>query len=295
MGVSTTVSEVIEQARRDDVQGLAAELAFRFFLALFPFFIFLGAIGSFVAGILGIENPGKQLADSFGSNMPPAAGDLIRGVVQDTVGTKSYSILSITVLGAIWVATTGMETLIKAMNRAYDVRETRSFWRRYLTALLLTLVAAPLMLVVFLSLLAVQVFGTAMADALGAGDAFRMAIDVLRWPVVALLLSVLAGLIYRYAPNVTLPWKWLSAGALVFAVAWLVATYLFGVYVANFGSYGNVYGVLGGVAILLIWFYMISFALLVGAEVNAVIDKRTVEQLADNVRQGIEDVRRRAA
>lgn len=292
--LTQTIREVVEQVRRDDVQGIGAELAFHFFLALFPFFIFLGSVGSIIASILGMENPAQQLANSLGSNMPQGAGDIIRGVIHDTVGTRNDSLLSFTVIFAIGAATLGTNSVIKALNRAYDVKESRPLWQRYLTALAITILGAPVMLAAFLFLVVVQVWGAALANSLGLGPVFGAAIDILRWPVVAFLIAAVVSLIYRFAPNVTLPWKWLSAGSVLFAVTWLVATYAFGVYVAHFNSYGNVYGVLGAVAILLIWFYIIAVALLLGAEVDTVVERGPKGQRAQDAREPENEVRRAA-
>ncbi len=266
------VKKVFAQIEKDDVLGLAAELAFQFFLALFPFLIFLGAIGSIVAPLLGMRNPADLMVGLLGSSLPPGASDTVRAVVSDTLSKGNNNLLSFTVLGAIWAATVGTDTLIKAMNRAYDVAETRPLWRRFLLALGLTLVAAPMLLLAFLALVVVQAYGTAIANALGVGDKFQMAIDILRWPVVAVLVAAVAAMLYRLGPNLPMPSRWRTPGAVLFAVGWLVATHLFGIYVSNFSSYSSIYGVLGGVAVLMIWFYITAFVLLLGAEVNAVIE-----------------------
>ena len=272
LSLTRAVKEVFARSQEDDVPGLAAELAFQFFLALFPFLIFLGAIGSLIARLLGIDNPADQVVGLLGSNLPQGASETVRGVVSDTLSKGNNSLLSLTVLGAIWAATAGTDTLFKAMNRAYDVAETRPLWRRYMLALFLTLIAAPLLLLAFLVLVVVQAYGSGIADAVGAGNEFRVAIDILRWPVVATLVAVVAALLYRLAPNLSLPPKWRAPGAVLFSVGWLVATYVFGLYVSNFSSFGTIYGLLGGVAVLMVWFYMSAFALVLGAEVNAVVE-----------------------
>src|SRR5690606_3583953 len=137
-----------------------AELAFQFFLALFPFLIFLGAMGSLMARLLGIDNPADQVVGLLGSNLPQSANETVREVVSDTLSRGNNSLLSITVLGSIWAATAGTDTMMKAMNRAYGVPETRPIWRRYLLALCLTLISAPLMLLAFLVLVVVQAYGS---------------------------------------------------------------------------------------------------------------------------------------
>lgn len=272
MSPASAIKKVLAQSREDDVPGLAAELAFQLFLALFPFFIFLGATGSLMARLLGIDNPADQVVSLLGSNLPQGASETVREVVSDTLSKGNNNLLSLTVLGAIWAATAGTDTLMKAMNRAYDVAETRPIWRRYLLALCLTLIAAPLMLLAFLVLVVVQAYGSEIANAFGAGNEFRIAIDILRWPVVATLVALVAALLYRLAPNLPVPSRRRLPGAMLFSIGWLLATYVFSLFVSNFSSFGTIYGVLGGVAVLMVWFYMSAFALVLGAEVNAVFE-----------------------
>ena len=267
------VVQVLARSRSDDILGLAAELAFRFFLALFPFFIFLGAIGSFLAGIFGVHNPAVEAARLLGSNLPPDAREAVRSVVSGALGKANENMLSVTIVGAIWAATGGTNALIKGLNRAYDVVETRPFWYRYLMALGLTLISAPIMLLALIVLVVVQAYGSGIVNALGVGEEAHTAVEILRWPVVVALVAVAAGLLYRLTPNTRLPWKWFSPGAVLFSIGWLLATYVFGIYVSHFSSFDTTYGVLGGVAVLMIWFYITALALLLGAEVNAVVDR----------------------
>ena len=284
LSLSWAVRKVLAQSKEDDVPGLAAELAFQSFLALFPFLIFLGATGSLLARLLGIENPAEQVVGLLGSNLPQGARETVQEVVSDTLNKGNNNLLSLTVLGAIWAATAGTDTMMKAMNRAYDVAETRPIWRRYLLALGLTLVAAPLLILAFLVLVVAQAYGAGIANALGAGAEFRIAIDILRWPVVAALVAVVAALLYRFSPNLFLPPRRLVPGAVLFSIGWLAATYLFGLYVSNFSSFGTIYGVLGGVAVLMVWFYMSAFVLVLGAEVNAVVEMAEAPALPEDGR-----------
>jgi membrane protein len=260
---------------RDDVYGLAAELAYWFFLSLFPFFIFLAALGGFVATLLDVRDPTQQILDLLGSTMPPDATRLVRPQVEQVVGTRNPGLLSLGVLGTIWTATGWASAIIKAMNRAYAVPETRPFWKTYLLAFGLMLLTSSVLVGAFVLVVAGEVFGRQIAAAAGLEGAFQIAVDVARWPAAVSLLLVGSAFLYRAAPNLDLGLRWITPGAVLFAAGWLAATSLFTQYVAIVGSYNATYGTLGGVAVLLVWLYLTGFILLAGAELNAVIDEQS--------------------
>ena len=259
---------------RDDVFGLAAELAYWFFLSLFPFFIFLAALGGFVAAVLDVGDPTQQIIDLLGTTMPPDATRLVRPQIEHVVGARNPGLLSLGILGAIWTATGWASAIIKAMNRAYAVQETRPFWQRYLLAFGLMLLTSSVLVGAFVLFVAGQVFGGQVAAAVGLEGVVQIVVDLIRWPAAATLLLLGSAFLYGTAPNVDLGLRWITPGAVLFAVAWLVATYLFTQYVVIVGSYNATYGTLGGVAVLLVWFYLTAFILLAGAELNAVIDEQ---------------------
>jgi membrane protein len=284
-----TGKQLVQQVIEDDVSGLAAELAYRFFLALFPFFIFLAALGGFVAFLFDVPNPTQQIVQLLGETLPPTAAELVRGQLEAMVGTRHPGLLSIGILGAIWVATGGTNALIKAMNRAYDVGETRPFWKKYLLAIGLTLLAGSVLIGAFVLFVVGEIYGRQLAAAMGLTGAFETALGLGRWVAIAALLLLAAVVLYRAAPNMDLELKWITPGAIVFVVGWLVATYLFALYVANFGSYNATYGTLAGVAVLLVWFYLIAFILLVGAELNAILDRRMDPDAVDERRRRVHE------
>ena len=163
---------------------------------------------------------------------------------------------------------------MRAMNRTYGVRETRPAWERYLLALGLTAFAGLMIVASFLVLVVWQASGTKIVDKIGLGGAAAALLPLARWPVAIVAILFASGIIYRVAPNVRLSLKRILPGAVLFTTVWLVATYLFGLYISHFASYNSTYGTLGGVVILLVWFYLTAFILLVGAELNAVLEQR---------------------
>jgi len=131
-----------------------------------------------------------------------------------------------------------------------------------------------------------QVAGIEVAKQIGLQGAAAQFFALARWPITALLLLTGIDLIYWVAPNVQLPFKWITPGALMFVTGWLIATFLFGLYVKNLGSYGATYGTLGSIVVLLIWFYLTAFILLLGVELNAVLVQEEPPDIPERVREG---------
>jgi membrane protein len=252
----------------DDVGGLAAELAYRVFLAFFPFSVFLVALGGFVAQTAGVTNPAPQVVDALRPIAPPDVANILGGQVDRILHSHSPAILSLGALSALFFATGAMNTVIKGMNKAFDVEERRPFWRRYLLALLLTMLAGVTGVVAIVVFALGQLAGTELASHLGIEQLSEL-LALGRWPLSAVLLVAAVTTVYRVAPNTREPYRYIVPGAVVFVVGWLAASMLFSLYLANWASYDATYGALAGIAILLIWLYASSMALLLGAELNA--------------------------
>jgi membrane protein len=272
--VIPTAKKFLHEIKDDDLTGLAAELAYRFFLALFPFLLFLAALGGFIARAVGVENPSQQVLDLFGDRLPADAASIVRTQVEAVVNSSGAGLISISILGAIWAASGGVGALMKAINRAYDVPESRPFWKKTLISVAVTLFGGLAILIAVSLSLAVQVYAADIADGLGFGGAFTLLLQISRFPILFAVLLAAVALVYWLAPNTGMPFKWVTPGAVFFAAGWLIATVLFGIYVANFSSYNATYGTLGGVVVLMLWFYISSLVMLAGAELNAVIDEQ---------------------
>lgn len=274
MNIRATAKETYQEVQRDDVSGLAAELAYRFFVAVFPFFIFVAALGGVVATIAGIDNPTQQIMDQIGDALPRDAASVLRDQLAGVVESQNTALLSVGFVSAIWAASSGVRSLMKAVNRAYDSDENRPFLKRYALSVGLTLLAGTFILLAFAVLVIGQFAIEGVADRVGFGDLGRSLVSLARWPLALVLLIGAMAFVYWAAPSCALPFKWVSPGAVLFAVVWLLATFALGIYVANFGSYNATYGTLGGVIILLLWFYITSYLMLVGAELNALLYRR---------------------
>ena len=258
--VRRTAKEVLD----DGILGLAAQTAYYFFFSLFPLFLFLtpllGVIGdkqetfAFLMGELQRAVPGE--AYNFLS-------DVLRNVVFDP---DAPGLMSVGALLALWSGSNIFSALMHALNRAYDVKETRSWWRRRLLAIATALVSGAILIVATIILVGGEDLVDALASRVGLDAAGRTAWTVLQFPLALGMLMILAWAQYRILPNVRQN-KWHAlVGAIVATVLWVAVTLAFRFYVQNFGSYDKTYGTIGGIIVLLTWMYLSMLVLLVGGE-----------------------------
>jgi membrane protein len=293
--------DVWERARAHDLSGLSAELAYRFLFAIFPFGLFLAATASFAAGALGLANPTSSIIDGLGDNLPPELAGVIRPELEQVLGQPRFGLVSFGALVALWAATTGTMTVIKAMNRAYGVNEDRPIVRRYALGLALTIAGSIGVVVAFVTVVGGAFLTDEFADRVGLGAAWGT-LSIIRWPIVFAILVVAAAIVYRVGPNLQPSWRAALTGAAVFAVGWIVATFAFAQYVTRVADYGATYGALGGVIVLMVWLYLTGLILLVGAEVVAILvgraeperlEARRTETAAADIVDGVRQTARR--
>ena len=248
--------------------GLAAQLAYYFFLALFPAILFLLAIASFFP----LSNVTDDIARSLGPFVSPQVLELIQDQMRRLANNDSGGLLTFGVVGALWSSSAAIVSIIGALNRAYDIEEGRPWWKVRLVAIGLTFGAALFVL----GALSLVLVGPTLADALGRatgwGAPFEWTWLVLQWPLVFALAAAGIGLVYYFGPDADQDWSWITPGAAAATVLWLVVSLLFKLYIANFTDYNAAYGTVGGVIVLLLWFYVSGLAILAGAELNAEIE-----------------------
>lgn len=261
---------------KDEIAGdhmplLAAGVAFYAMLALFPALIAAVTAYGLVADPAQLQSQIQSLAGV----LPPSAQDLLReqleGIVAGSTGGLTLGVIG-GLLGALWSASAGMQGLVKAVNVAYDEPETRPGWKVRLLSLGMTLAAIVGVSVAF-GLVAVL---PAVLGTVGLSQAGRTAAELLRWPLLLVLVLAALAAIYRYAPDRDDPkWRWVSWGSVVAALLWLGGSWLFSFYVSSFGSYNETYGSLGAVIVLLLWLFLTAFVVLLGAEINAEMEHQT--------------------
>jgi membrane protein len=252
----------------DEVLDRAAALSYYFVFALFPALLF-------VVALLGFLPLGDLLDTLLGYArrvLPGDSASLLERTLREITAQQSGGLLSVGALVAVWSASAGLASVMAAINIAYDVQDARPWWKRRLLALGLT-VGFAVFLVVALALMAFGPrIGGAIAAFAGLGGVFTTLWNVISVPIAVGVILLGFALVYYLAPAAEQHWRWVTPGSAAAVALWLVASFGLRLYVTHFGNYSATYGSIGGVILLLLWLYLTGLVLLVGAEVNAVIE-----------------------
>jgi membrane protein len=251
----------------DNVLGLAAQTAYYFFFSLFPLLLFttplIGAFGD-PQGIM------DWVTQQAAKVVPPDALGLVRGVVDDVVFSSSApGLVSVGVVLAAWTGSNVFNNLIFALNRAYDVDESRPFWKKRLIALASVVVAGLFLFLAATIMLAGPEILNAVVSLVPGLERTRTVWLVVQYPIAFLLLVSMMWMIYYFLPNLRQSKTQVLVGAAVASVLWVLVTLAFRAYVVNFGSYNKTYGTIGAVIILLTWMYLTMLVILAGGELNS--------------------------
>ncbi|HEY7957974.1 MAG: YihY/virulence factor BrkB family protein [Polyangia bacterium] len=270
------VIEVVRGAVRNRIKDLAAQLAFWALLAIFPFMIFLLTIIGYVP-LHGLDREVLEFANRV---MPDPVAHLFERTVRDILARQRGWLLVVSVLGAIWSASGGIASAMRALNLAYEVKETRPWWRLRLVSMCLIIGATAAIIVATTGLIIGPEIVHLLEQWTGLGAGFALLWRWVRWPIVVLdLLFMLAGL-YYFLPNVRRRFRLFTPGAAIAVALWVVASLGFKIYVRHFHSFSRTYGALGTAVLLLVWLYLSSFVVLLGGEINAVWDRLRTERAA---------------
>jgi membrane protein len=251
----------------DDVLGLAAQLAYYFLLALVPAIVCVLAFTSFLP-----QDALQNFIASLSGFAPPDVVQILRDQLLSLSEGEHSGIFTFGLLFALWSSSAAMVSIIGALNTAYDIDEARPWWKVRLTAILLTLGVAIFVVLALALVMIGPSFIDRVASMVGLGPAFTFTWNLLRWPVALTLVAFCIGLVFYFAPDAEQDWEWITPGAVLATVLWLLASLGFKYYVSNFANYNESYGSLGGVIILMLWLYISALAVLTGAEMNAEIE-----------------------
>jgi membrane protein len=258
------------EMKRDQVPLLSAGVAFYALLALFPA---LAAVIS-LYGLIADPAEVTQQVENATQALPESARELITGQMEGVAQADSGVGLALAagLLAALWSASSGMKHLVGAINAAYDEEEGRGFLKLRGLSLALT-AGAVLFAIVSIGVLAVL---PAMLDSIGLGGVGQTIVRIGSFPLLAIAFGIGLAVLYRYSPDRDEPeWRWVSPGAAIATVVWIVASIGFSIYVSNFGSYGETYGAIGAVIVLMLWLAITAFAIILGAEIDSEMEAQT--------------------
>jgi membrane protein len=261
--------EIWAKAYSDDLINLAAEMAYFFVLALFPFFIVLGAL----AGFLPYTNLWTNVTHAIIEHFPTDARDVALQTLLN-LAHKNKTFLSIGSAFTVWAASSGLVSLMENLSRAYNVPETRNFWKKRLIAIGILVVTSAFFFASFGLLTLGHRMGIFLSKELYLGPAFRIVWETFRWCFLLILLQTAVAIIDNVMPNKKRPWRWVTPGT-VFATLTLVGgTSGVNFYVRHIGHYSETYGAIGAFFVLMVWIFVSCLTLLIGAEMNAVLERR---------------------
>ena len=276
------LGEVALGTRRNDLLGLAGQLAYFFLLFFFPFLIFLVSLTGLVIG-----NPEaglKSLVEALTGLVPANAQTLVVDYVDRTLRSASTGALVFGILGALWLGQAASISITKAANRSYRLAESRPFWQ--LRGACLTITLGFTLLIAVLTLAVFNV-GAHVLPMTGLPDTDTGLGKLLSWAMIFVAVTLALDLLYYLAPDAKLPFKWITPGGFIATVLMFASDGAFSYYVANLGNYGQIYGQLGTVIVFMVWLYVTGLMVLLGLEINAVLARAAEE------RKGIELVQKK--
>ena len=255
----------IIKINKDDIFALSAQLAYYLILSFFPFLIFLMTLIGFS------ELDSMEVVGGLRSILPSTVYHLVYSTVVEILETQSTGLLGTSILLVIWSSSSAFRAVIKGLNKAYGIKENRTFIKRAFIAIMCTF---ALVFVIILTLI-MLVFGKLIGDLLVLYLPFESVIEriwnLLRYIVVIVVMICVFAAIYRYTPSKRIHWKNTFPGAIVCTLGWLTVSVGFAFYINNFGNYSRLYGSLGAVIVLITWLYLTSMLVIIGGEVNSVL------------------------
>jgi len=271
------LKQLIFRIKDDNVTAIGAQLSYYIVLSIFPFLIFFLNMLSFT------PIAREDVLHSMITILPLDIQNILSTLIIETINTSSETLLSLSAITGIWAASKGIMALIRALNKAYDVEETRSYLELRGLAVLFTLALLGLLTIVLLTLVFGEVLGNMLFDFLGIGQNFISFWQYFRVIISLCFMILIFSLLYRFSPSIRngskISFRHSMPGAVFTSIGWIFTSTIFSYYVNNFGNYGKTYGSLGGVIVLLIWLYLSSIIIIMGGEINATIkslDSKTI-------------------
>ena len=266
-----TLKRTVREFKEDDLTLLAAALTYYGILSLFPaLLVLLSLLG--LAGQSTIDT----LLQNIGSLTPTAMREVITNAVRDLQRSNQAAGFALIagLAGALWSASGYIGGFMKAANIIYDVEEGRKFWKLKPLQIAITVLIMIVITVIVIAIVVTGPVAEKVGSVIGAGDAAVTVFNIVKWPVIALIVSQIFAFLYWVSPNVKQPgYRWVSPGGFLAVALWIAASALFAFYVANFGSYSKTYGSVAGMIIFLVWLWLTNLVMLLGAELNAEVER----------------------
>jgi membrane protein len=262
-------ARVWSNVQNENVLNEAAALSYYFIFALFPAFLFVMALVAFVP----VPHLMGRLMMYIPTVLPPDAASVVTKTVWEVVRGGGQGLLSVGAVLALWSASSAMVSVMDALNVAYEVQDSRPWWKRRLTAIVLTVVFSVFLLVGLVLMMFGPIIGQFIARPFGLSEVAVTVWNVVSVPIALLLVMTGIALVYYLAPDVEQDWRWVTPGAVLAVTLWVLMSLGLRFYATHFANYNKTYGSIGGIILLLLWLYLTGVVLLLGAEVNSEIEQ----------------------
>jgi membrane protein len=259
------LKELVTRAIDDDITALAAQVTYYLLLSFFPFLLLL-------LSMIGYSDlKSNDVLVYLSQIMPKSSFDLIYTTVIDVFDSKTVNLLSLSLIGLIWSGSSGFRAIIKGLNKAYDEKETRAYWRTLIISISFMIGLALVIIAAVALLVFGQTLGGIFVDKFNVSSNFILNWDIIRYLVTLCGMVFIFAALYHFTPCRRLTWKEVMPGATFSTLGWLISSLGFAYYVNNFNNYSSVYGGIGGVIVLMLWLYITSIIILLGGEINALL------------------------
>jgi membrane protein len=272
--------ELYDKFFETDVLSAAAQVAFYFSFAFFPLLLFLVSVFGLV--LESTDDLRRQMYSYLSQILPPSAYQLVRTTMDEIIETSSTGKLTIGLLVTLWSASAGVDSLRIALNRVYEVRETRSWWNTKFHSLVLTFLFILLLAIGLAAVTAGWSLARVALTGMGMESPSHWVVSTVQWATIIIVMLVTTAVVYSWLPSFKkLRWVWISPGSATAIAVWILFGSLFRLYLQYFNTYNKAYGSLGAVIILMLWMYITGVALLLGGAINSVLtemsEKRIIE------------------
>jgi membrane protein len=272
--------ELYDKFFETDVLSAAAQVAFYFSFAFFPLLLFLVSLFGIV--LESTDDLRRQLYGYLGQILPPSAYQLVRTTMDEIIETSSGGKLTIGLLVTLWSASAGVDSLRIALNRVYELRETRSWWNTKFHSLVLTFLFILLLAVGLSAVTAGWSLAKVALTGMGVEQPSHWIVSTVQWATIILVMIFATGVVYSWLPSFQkLRWVWISPGSITAIVVWILFGTVFRIYLQYFNTYNKAYGSLGAVIILMLWMYIAGVALLLGGAINSVLTDMSEKKIID--------------
>lgn len=255
---------LVVKIKKDDIFALSSQLAYYLVLSFFPFLIFLFTLISFS------NLNAEVILEALETMLPNSVFELTQNIILEVLGTQSTGVLGVSLILAIWTASSGARAVFKGVNKAYNIREERNYVKRAIISFISTIGLAITVLLSLSLLVFGDVIGNYLIDILPFRQILIMIWNILRYGVILFILTFIFAFIYKYAPSKKIRWRDVLPGAIFATIGWVVVSIGFSFYINNYSNYSRFYGSLAAVFVLMIWLFLTSLIFMFGVEINSI-------------------------